>query len=181
MKKVFSAGEKDAWIKRAIAAGAIRPYKDGRILRPGGSCLKEITFSTHKPTGRIYFTLSFEGISKSVLVNRVLALAFLPNPDNLPQVNHINGVKSDNWIERLDRSPRCNLEWSSKADNEKHAHREGLKTSMGTSNGNSKLTPRDVRIIREAPEAILSELAQSLSISRKTIHDIRTRRTWRHL
>jgi hypothetical protein len=175
------AFKKDEWILRAIAAGAIRPYKDGRILRPGGMCLKEIVFSTHAKTGRIYFTLTFEGISKSVLVNRVLALAFLPNPDNLPQVNHIDGVKSHNWIERFDRDPVCNLEWSSKANNEKHAHREGLKTSRGTSNGNSKLTPAQVLIIRQAPAGSLSDLAQSLKVSKKTIRDIRARRTWTHV
>jgi hypothetical protein len=173
--------DKDAWIKRAIAAGAIRPYKDGKILRPGGVCLKEITLSTHVKTGRIYFNLTFEGITKSVLVNRVLALAFLPNPHDLPQVNHINGVKADNWIERLDRDPVCNLEWSSKADNEKHAHGTGLKSSRGTANGNAKLTPADVLKIRQAPTASLSDLAHSLKVSAKTIDDIRARKTWRHL
>jgi len=173
--------DKDALILRAIAAGAIRPYKDGKILRPGGACLKEITFSTHARTGRIYFTLTFEGITKSVLVNRVLALAFLPNPMRLPQVNHINGNKADNWIERFDRDPVCNLEWSTQADNERHAHGTGLKSVRGTANGNSKLTPADVRMIREAPTASLRELQHLLKVSAKTIADIRQRKTWTHL
>lgn len=178
---VFAAGEKDAWIMRAIAAGVIRPYKDGRILRPGKFFAKEIPFSTHKPTGRVYFTLTFEGITKSVLVNRVLALAFLPNPQNLPQVNHIDGCKDHNWVERFDRDPVCNLEWSSKAANEKHAFATGLKSNRGTANGNAKLTPADIAKIRAAPADTLSELAQSLNVSRKTISDIREGRTWKHV
>lgn len=172
---------KDDWILRAIAAGAIRPYKDGQILRPGPMCLKAIIFTTHKPTGRVYFTLTFEGISKSVAVPRVLALAFLPNPKNLPEVNHINGIKGDNWIERDDKTPRCNLEWSSRADNEKHAAKEGLKSSRGTSNGNAKLSTDQVLMIRQAPEASLRELAQRLSVTQKTINDIRARKSWTHL
>ena len=36
------AWDKDQWILRAIAAGAIRPSKDGKILRPGGACLRPV-------------------------------------------------------------------------------------------------------------------------------------------
>jgi hypothetical protein len=172
---------KDVWILRAIEAGKIRPLKDGTIYRPGVVGLETIIFSTHKPSGRVYFTLTFEGISKSVGVPRVLALAFLPNPLNLPQVNHITGNKGDNWIERLDRDPICSLEWSTKADNEKHAHGTGLKTARGTANGNAKLTVAQVLKIRAAPTDILNELAQSENVTRKTIDDIRERRTWQHI
>jgi len=45
----------------------------------------------HKATGRVYFNMTWRGITKSVLVNRVVALRFLPNPLGLPQVNHIDG------------------------------------------------------------------------------------------
>jgi hypothetical protein len=180
------AWDKDAFILRAIDAGVIRPFKDGRIKRVGNDAPKEIKFSTHKKSGRIYFTLTFEGISKSVLVNRVLGLAFLPNPLNLPEVNHIDGDKSHNWIERFDVNPRCNLEWCSKADNEKHAHGTGLKTSRGSSNGNAKLTPEAVQIIRSMPTASLVEIAQCLNardvrISFKTIRDVLSRKSWDHI
>lgn len=165
--------DKDAFILRALAAGKIHVRPDGLIMRPGDMCLKEVKLSTHKKSGRIYFTLTFEGISKSVLANRVVGLALLPNPLNLPEVNHIDGDKSNNWV--------SNLEWSSKADNEKHAQRTGLKTSRGGSNGNAKLTAIDVQNIRAMPTASLIDLAQTYQVSKKTIRDVWSRKSWSHV
>lgn len=61
-----------------------------------------------------------DGNSRAELVHRLVAKAFIPNPNNYPTVNHINGNKHDNRVD--------NLEWSSYSNNNQHAYASGLKT-----------------------------------------------------
>jgi len=67
-----------------------------------------------------YYTvrLNKEGVTKTYLLHRLLALNFIPNPENKPFVNHINGNKLDYRL--------CNLEWSTESENMKHAFVTGL-------------------------------------------------------
>lgn len=98
-------------------------------------------------SGYIGYTLKNKNKSKSVHLHRLLAEYFIDNPNNLPEVNHIDGDKLNNKL--------SNLEWVNKSENSLHAYKLGLKksnfkpTEKGEDNPNSKLTQVIVNKIRE--------------------------------
>lgn len=71
-----------------------------------------------KVQGYLRVMLRKDGINKSFSVHRLKAIHFIPNPDNLPQVNHKNGIKDDNDLD--------NLEWATASSNMLHSYANGL-------------------------------------------------------
>jgi hypothetical protein len=80
--------------------------------------------------GYVIAPMCVEGKKYAKLVNRLVAIAFLPNPQDLPEVNHKNGNKLDNSV--------VNLEWCTHADNMNHASFV-IKTHIVTRGGQRQL------------------------------------------
>lgn len=76
-----------------------------------------------------------DGVAVNKAVHRMVAEAFIDNPQMLPEVNHIDGCKENNVV--------TNLEWVTPSDNALHAFKLGLRTPNKTFQGRSgKLHPR---------------------------------------
>lgn len=134
--------------------------------------------------GYLYLTLSKDKKQKAYYVHRLVAEAFLQNPNNLPDVNHKNidnlsssDNKADNRVE--------NLEWITDKDNTKHAYKHGLKVSQkGSESSRAKFSEEQVLKIRELyseKDMSYRKLAKKYNISLSAVRDIITRKTWTHI
>lgn len=104
------------------------------------------------------------------LVHRLVAMTFIANPSNLPQVNHINGKHADNRVD--------NLEWVDNKTNMEH----NLKLN-GRYN-RAFLTPEQVKAIRDEYSTGLvyqKELAKQYGITQAQVHSITSNKSWAHL
>lgn len=112
-------------------------------------------------------------------VHRLVAQAFIPNTDNKPQVNHIDGVKYNNIV--------TNIEWATLSENRRHAYDTGLqdgKSREGVKNNFSKLNELEVLEIRKMYKKGLTnykEIASMFNVTSGCIQRIITRTNWKFI
>lgn len=130
--------------------------------------------------GYKYVYISKNGKKKRESVHRLVAYAFLPNPENLPQVNHIDEIRDHNTV--------SNLEWCTALYNQRYGHRRkrSSESATGEKNARAILTERDVLEIRKtyAPgdkEFCKRNLAKKYGVSYATITKIVCGKLWKHL
>lgn len=127
------------------------------------------------PNGYLHVALTKNGVCKSLRVHRLVAEAFIDNPYDLPEVNHLDGNKKNNI--------KTNLEWSNRSSNMIHALRNRLTSALGETHYKAKLTESQVLEIRkrysEGEKQIT--LANEFGISYKTIHQIVKNKIWKSI
>jgi len=116
-------------------------------------------------------------------VHRLVATVFLPNPLNLPVVNHRDGIKINSAV--------WNLEWATYSDNMRHSWKfletyknRVAKSPRGSANHNAKLTETqvlEIRAIYERGEMGSWRLAKRYGISVAGMKSLLKRRTWAHI
>lgn len=113
---------------------------------------------------------------KTTLIHRIVATAFIPNPNNLPEVNHKDGNKQNNSV--------SNLEWVTRSENQTHAYKLGLKSTKGAKNGRHILTKKDVEYIRTHyvkgdKNFGTKALSEKFGVVRQTISAVICGQNWR--
>jgi len=159
MKNLEFLGFKDYCVDKS---GKVYSLKSNRFLKP-----------QQQRTG--YYTVSLRNDTevKTVSLHRVVALAFIENPEGKPQVNHINGDKSDNSV--------CNLEWMTPKENVQHAYDTGL--ARGTRNPDRFLSD-DVAhgvciLIQDSWRN--KDIAESFGIPQQIVADIRWGKSYQEI
>jgi hypothetical protein len=143
----------------------------GRVLKP-----------TPDKDGYPRLSLYTDGKQSLRHVHCLVAQAFIPNPLNLPQVNHIKGTEK--WNCSVD-----NLEWTTQSGNTQHAYDTGLLVAAsGEKHGNAKLTQQQVDEIRSryipGVNSVIrgngAELAKEFGTSRTYINSVFNGQRWKH-
>lgn len=117
-----------------------------------------------------------DGVGKEYLIHRLVASTFIPNPLNLPQVNHKDGNKLNNFV--------GNLEWCTPLENTTHAVNTNLRDTLGENNPASVLTEDIALDIKNMKSKNMSfKLVRSKYPQYKysTLYDCYNNRTWIYL
>ena len=148
--------------------GRVKNLKRNKILKSIISSQGYITRQLYK-----------NKIPKNVRIHRLVAEAFIPNPENKPQVNHIDGNKTNNCV--------SNLEWVNQCENMQHAVKNNLFTRLYGENARyRKLTNDAVLYIRKhyiKRDRLFgaTALALKFGVSIGMISYIASGKSWKHI
>ena len=147
--------------------GRVKNKKTGKVLK------------THLNRGYLRVGLYEGKIRKYKLVHRLVAEAFIPNPNNYKYINHVDGRKTNNTIK--------NLEWVTATENMIHAYKAKLRpivNTKGEKNGFAKLTrdkATEIKILALQGNLTQKEIATKFGVSKSTVQDIKLGRRWKHI
>ena len=118
-----------------------------------------------------YMQLSLHG--RMVRINRLIAINFIPNPNAYPEVQHKNGIRTDNRI--------SNLKWGNQKHNAEDRKKHG-NNIVGIKNPLAKLNDVKVREIRNLRSSMsLNQLKDKYNVSQKLILLVCQRKIWKHV
>ena len=116
------------------------------------------------------------GKFKTFWLHRVIAHVYIPNPENKPEINHIDGNPKNNEV--------SNLEWNTHKENCEHAQRTGLFVQQrGEKHPSCRLTEQDVEDIRHFRGWGISypKLGELYGVSTQSVYAIVKRKSWAHV
>lgn len=147
-------------------SGLIRDSKSGKIINQ---------YSNKK--GYKIASIKCENYWPTIIVHRLVAIAFIPNPENKEQVNHINGKKYINWV--------GNLEWNTAQENIDHAVKNGLQNHLlGEDANHNKYSNEQIHKVcklLEENKLLNTEIAKETGVDEYSISKIKCKQDWIHI
>jgi len=137
---------------------------------------EKIRIPSDRNGGYLGVILCKEGVTKMFSSHRLVAEYFIPNPNNLPFVNHKDGNKLNNHY--------TNLEWCTRSENMKHAYDNNLvNKAVGSRIYNSKLNEEKVLKIRQLYTNGVSQIkiASLYGVTKSNIQYIINHKSWKHI
>lgn len=144
--------------------GIVRSLLTGRIMKP---------HITSKGYARVNLRYAHSRAFKSMLIHRLVAGNFIPNPNNYNEVNHKDCNRANNCVD--------NLEWCDRFYNVKYAFEKGRASNKGIRNPNSKLNDDDIVAIKAMMKTgrfFLTDIARLFKVHKSTIQMIDIGKTW---
>ena len=126
--------------------------------------------------GYLTIRLCRDGKKHNFTIHKLVAITFLKNTNNYPEINHKNGIKADNRVK--------NLEWCNRSQNIKHAHEMGLAyDKKGENHGRSKIKESDIYNIIELRNSgkTLDFIGKLYQVTPQNIYQIVKRKSWKHI
>ncbi|HUS94032.1 MAG TPA: NUMOD4 motif-containing HNH endonuclease [Patescibacteria group bacterium] len=121
-------------------------------------------------TGYKMVGLCINGIESQHRVHRLVASAFIPNPENKSDINHKNGNKNDNSVE--------NLEWMTRGENHRHAYLTGLKRRPKGKRILNEKKVLEIKLLLSRKNIKNSEISRLFSVSGTCISNIKSNKRW---
>lgn len=157
----------------------IKGYRDKYQISNYGRVrnLNKILAPINRKDGYVGIRLCLNGKHKSFLIHRLVALSFVRNINGEKEVNHIDSNRNNNNVN--------NLEWCNKSNNMKHAFSNGFASRAGSKNSQSKLSEKQVRIIKHiftiSNHTSIKKIAEIFKVGLTTIYEIRSGAAWKNV
>lgn len=118
-------------------------------------------------------SINIDGKKTTLKMHRLVAQAFIPNPENKPQVNHINSLRKDNRV--------SNLEWVTVKENVIHSYKSGFNSNTGELHPRAILTEKVVCVIRRLnyDGYTTKEISDMLGYKYHTVHKVVSGLHWK--
>ena len=163
---------KDQWTHYEVSnIGQVRNMKTNQIL------IANLNMDGYPTVGlSIHNDDNIHYHRQTCRVHRLVALMFIPNPENKPQVNHISGIKTCNWV--------GNLEWNTQEENITHAYATGLmRHKKGIESSRCQHTEEQVHQVCQMiqDDIPVYKIAEKLNTTRAFVMGIKYHGNWKEI